>query len=888
MPGMSVARPGRPGFYFKVLIGAAVMAVLGLGFMFAAVNVVARRVIYDGVLEIARGGKAVYAGELDGRFLAAGQALRGMAAAIGAVPEENFAAVAKAFTADLGFVENAFIGFADGSVISGLGWVPEGGGADRPWFEAAKAVGEGAIAVVGPYFSPTTGAVAADFSKWLPGLGGSGASVGFSLSVDYILEGIFRGFANSGGYLMLICPLGQIVAHPNPEHAPGPAGGFRNLRDIPGGGFMMDIAAAGAGFARFGDLEIGPAHFISAPLESVGWSLIAVIPASATRIPVIRSLAEVMAALAFVLIGLFAFAVFFFTRITKNMEETGLAEERLRHIFDIMPLASTFRDADRKVLHCNAEVQKIFGLRDRQEYIERSSEFSPEFQPDGSLSSEKAAWHIREAFETGRQRFDWMHQTLDGEPIPTEVTLIRIDLHSGHYIVTFIRDLRELYEVQRKERMVMQRMQTMLDTSPIVCAIFDESNNVLEANREVERLFDIPDRQIFVDRFFDFSPEFQPDGTPSREKSLANIGKALDAGKARFEWMYQTLDGKPIPCEETLERVRMDGRDVIISYSRDLRDFYRYKETELVAQQRLQAMLDSSPLSCFIFDENFGVLEVNQETLKLFGLSDARECANGFFDSLSPKYQPDGRLSIEKLGEKIRTALEFGRAHFEWMYQTPEGKPIPSEVTIVSVTLDGKDLLIGYTRDLREINEAFSMVKQLEKLAFTDALTGARNRRFFTETAERELLSCAAGGRDFSVVLFDIDDFKRVNDTHGHGIGDEVLKIIVARACHALKQDTLVARYGGEEFVVMLPGVSHENAMKVAWQVHKRVEDSPFMAGGREIRITVSLGVASKTGDCTSLSEIIESADRALYRAKQSGKNRAVSYEAISSDFPRG
>jgi len=205
-------------------------------------------------------------------------------------------------------------------------------------------------------------------------------------------------------------------------------------------------------------------------------------------------------------------------------------------------------------------------------------------------------------------------------------------------------------------------------------------------------------------------------------------------------------------------------------------------------------------------------------------------------------------------------------------------------MTVVCITHDEKRLLIGYMQDLREINNVVSMAKRFETLALTDALTGARNRRYFDETAEKELSLSISEGRDFSIILFDIDNFKKINDTYGHDVGDEVLKIIVARTFHNVKQGTPVARYGGEEFIIMLPGVSHENAMRIAWEIQKKIEDSPFAAKGLEIAVTVSIGVASKTADCTTLSDIIKNTDNALYHAKKTSKNTVVSWKALKND----
>ena len=166
-------------------------------------------------------------------------------------------------------------------------------------------------------------------------------------------------------------------------------------------------------------------------------------------------------------------------------------------------------------------------------------------------------------------------------------------------------------------------------------------------------------------------------------------------------------------------------------------------------------------------------------------------------------------------------------------------------------------------------------------LAMTDVLTGVRNRRYLKETAEQELQNCLKKNLDFSLIMIDIDHFKSINDRYGHASGDAVLKILTARLRHVLKHDTLLARYGGEEFVVTLPEVDHETAIKTAWRLQKTVEASPFSVGDSvEINITSSFGVASRTTSCTTLSDIIDKADKALYRAKNGGRNTVVGYNS--------
>jgi len=163
--------------------------------------------------------------------------------------------------------------------------------------------------------------------------------------------------------------------------------------------------------------------------------------------------------------------------------------------------------------------------------------------------------------------------------------------------------------------------------------------------------------------------------------------------------------------------------------------------------------------------------------------------------------------------------------------------------------------------------------------ALTDELTGARNRRFFMEVAEEALLSCIENEQPYALIIIDVDFFKKVNDTYGHPVGDEVLKILVSRIRNSLKQDTLLARYGGEEFVVSLPEIGVEDALGTAERIRAGIESDTFKIDDIEIDVTISLGVALHSAEAKTLACIISNADKALYKAKQTGRNKVVCFD---------
>ena len=173
------------------------------------------------------------------------------------------------------------------------------------------------------------------------------------------------------------------------------------------------------------------------------------------------------------------------------------------------------------------------------------------------------------------------------------------------------------------------------------------------------------------------------------------------------------------------------------------------------------------------------------------------------------------------------------------------------------------------TLALQEANQ------RLAEVSRTDDLTGLANRRAFLAACEAELLRARRSGRPFSIVLGDVDHFKRVNDTWGHAVGDGVLRAVAEAVRGALRQQDLVARWGGEELILLLCETGATGAGRAAETVRAAVEALRVEAGGASIGVTLSLGVAEHDVG-SSLDVTIGEADRALYRAKQAGRNRVA------------
>ena len=165
----------------------------------------------------------------------------------------------------------------------------------------------------------------------------------------------------------------------------------------------------------------------------------------------------------------------------------------------------------------------------------------------------------------------------------------------------------------------------------------------------------------------------------------------------------------------------------------------------------------------------------------------------------------------------------------------------------------------------------------LARLATTDELTSVLNRRAFFEKAERELWRAVRYEHPMSVVLIDVDHFKAVNDNYGHAVGDEVLVALAGMLEGALRQSDVVARLGGEEFAVLLPETDGELALKITDRLRQTIEGSPMRSRAGAIELTVSAGIAERKADTTSVADLLDRADTALYAAKDAGRNRVAS-----------
>jgi diguanylate cyclase (GGDEF)-like protein len=176
------------------------------------------------------------------------------------------------------------------------------------------------------------------------------------------------------------------------------------------------------------------------------------------------------------------------------------------------------------------------------------------------------------------------------------------------------------------------------------------------------------------------------------------------------------------------------------------------------------------------------------------------------------------------------------------------------------------------------------MYKKMETMATTDGLTGLTNHRTFQERFAQLLERSARHNHRAAMLLLDIDHFKKVNDTYGHPIGDEVLRQVAQVLAKAVRVIDIPARYGGEEFAIVLESTDLDGALALAERIREDVGRLEVPTDKGVLVVTTSIGVAAFPDDATEQPALIERADMALYHAKQGGRNRVVSYREFSAE----
>nr|WP_316642456.1 diguanylate cyclase [uncultured Roseateles sp.] len=238
-------------------------------------------------------------------------------------------------------------------------------------------------------------------------------------------------------------------------------------------------------------------------------------------------------------------------------------------------------------------------------------------------------------------------------------------------------------------------------------------------------------------------------------------------------------------------------------------------------------------------------------------------------------FYPEGGITPEHLADRLHEADADGWSLDDGWRVRADGSRFWGSVMVTPLEppVDERTPR-SYALILRDVTEKRDAIDAARLSSTVDHLTGLANRRAFFEAAEVEIQRCKRYPRPLSLVMFDCDHFKAINDRYGHPGGDEVLRHFAGQLRAVCREVDLVARIGGEEFIALLPSTDVAGALAFAERVRQGASELPVVFDGRAIPYSTSAGVASWTEDTAGLDALIKRADRALYAAKSGGRNR--------------
>ena len=344
-------------------------------------------------------------------------------------------------------------------------------------------------------------------------------------------------------------------------------------------------------------------------------------------------------------------------------------------------------------------------------------------------------------------------------------------------------------------------------------------------------------------------------------------------------------DGRVIPVEINA-KILEDGR--LLGIVRDITE----RKREEARIRYLAFVMDNISSAVIITDVNLQITHWNKGAEALYGWKEEEVIGHLVDNMCGTQFAVGQQLEAQKLlvadkvwqGEIIQ---QHRSGQAIWVYasvtllEDGHGKFIGA-VTInhdMTERKQAEEELLRTKESILDINRTLRRAFEREQLASrTDSLTGAFNRRYFFELLEYEFSASRRYSRPLTLVMFDIDLFKQINDTYGHLTGDTVLEKIVSVVKSQLRETDVLSRYGGDEFVILLSSSNEQDALTLLERIRNELIASPFEVTGTKLDLTISVGIASMHTSMEKSDQLVSLVDQALYAAKNAGRNRVFVY----------
>ena len=428
-------------------------------------------------------------------------------------------------------------------------------------------------------------------------------------------------------------------------------------------------------------------------------------------------------------------------------------------------------------------------------------------------------------------------------------------------IVWVVDDITERKATEQALAANFQFQRVLIDTIPVPLFVKDTQARYIDANAAFERWVGIDRHALSGKTVYDVAP---PD--LARTYHEADTSLLASPGTQVYETHAKSADG----VERTVEfskAVFFDASGApagIVGVMVDISERKRMEQALRERQELFEQIFVANLAVKLLIDPADGrIVDANPAAAEFYGYS---------LDTLRAMRISDiNTLAPTEIQEEMERARTEKRKYFLFQHRLSSGELRDVEVYSSPIPVNQRLLLLSLIHDITERRKA---EEALRRLATIDSLTGLSNRRTFLEVADAELTRGRRYRHPTAVLMVDIDYFKRINDAHGHAVGDETLRRVGGVFRDVLRQTDLVGRLGGEEFGIVLPATGVDAACNAAERLRSRIAEIEVFASTGVVRPTVSIGVTVVEDTDTSMEKALGQADAALYRAKELGRNR--------------
>jgi diguanylate cyclase (GGDEF)-like protein/PAS domain S-box-containing protein len=585
----------------------------------------------------------------------------------------------------------------------------------------------------------------------------------------------------------------------------------------------------------------------------------------------------------------------------RKLTELGLraSEKRFRDLFENSPdpcwliKGSNFVD-------CNLAALKVLGYQSRDAILLHPSRLSAEFQPDGRSSLEKSEEMMHTARERGMYRFEWEHRRADGSGFPVEVTLARLDLMDGDVLYCVWRDITERKRAEQREQHHNRILAMLTEKKPL--------SDVLDTMaRDVEAIS--PGARCSIMLLDEDGLRLRLGAAPGLPEFFRQAVDGLGVGQGIGACGTAAFTGRRVVVEDIrnhpawapyLDLASRAGlascwsQPIFSTQGRVIGTFALYHgQISSPRAEDLQLLEDEARLAALVIEKTASdaslqlaasVFTHAREGIMIVGADGSIVDVNDTFTHISgysraeaigqnPRLLSSGRQAPEFYALMREALAERGYWSGEIWNRRKSGD-VYAEALTISVVRDGAGAVKNYVALFTDITSVKEQQRQLEHFAHYDALTGLPNRVLLADRLQQAMLQSQRRNQSLAVLYLDLDGFKAVNDTHSHGVGDELLIALAQRMKAALRDGDTLARIGGDEFVAVLVDLEQAKDCETALNRLLNAAAGPVTIGDTVVQVSVSIGVTQYPQDAADADQLMRHADQAMYIAKLAGKNR--------------